>query len=108
MRFLDDTVKRERRRSRFARWRVAALLACTFIVCDGPSMHSGIAVALGPAPNQSRLAAFARPELEIAVIALEPGLDLRRLAFASTDVLAVSQMQQPPAAIAVAAAAASQ
>jgi hypothetical protein len=103
--FLDETVRRERRRGRFAHWRVAALLACTFVLFDGPSIHSGTAVALGPEPSQSRVAAFARPQLDSVTAALKLELDLRRLAFASADAFAVSELQEPRAAITVAAAA---
>ena len=103
-RFLDETVRRERRRGRFAHWRVATLLACTFVLFDGPSIHSGTAVALGPEPSQSRVSAFARPELGSVTATLKLEFDLRRLAFASADVFAVSQLQEPRAAITMAAA----
>ena len=105
-RFLDETVRGERRRGRFAHWRVATLVACTFVLFDGPSIHSGTAVALGPQPSQSRVAAFARPELDSVRGALKLDLDLRRLAFASADAFAVSQLQEPRAPITMAAAAA--
>lgn len=104
MRFLHDTMKRERRRSRLAHWRVAALLAFTFLVCNGPSIHSGTAVALGPAPDHNRVAAFARPELEIVVGALKPQLDLRRLAFAGAAAFEASRMSSLPVTLAAATA----
>jgi hypothetical protein len=81
---------------------VATLLACSFLVCNGPSSHSGTAVALGPELNQSRVAAFARPELESLVANLESELDLRRLAFASAA-FEQSRMSSLPVTVASAA-----
>ena len=63
-------------------------------------MHSGIAVALAPEPNQSRVAAFARPELESLVADLESEIDLRRLAFASTEAFGQSRMSSLPVTLA--------
>jgi hypothetical protein len=104
MRFLDETARRERRRRRFAHWRVAVLLACTFVLSNGPSIHSRTAAALGPELGQSRVAAFARPELEIVVAAIESELDLRRLAFASAEAFEGSRMSSLPVTLAAATA----
>jgi hypothetical protein len=105
MLFLDDTVQRERRRKRQARWRFAAALICSLLVYEWPYLHSSVAVAMATQHDQSgRVALFARAELLGAIAQAEPVADLRRLAFASADAFAVSQAQEPRAAIAVAAA----
>jgi hypothetical protein len=83
---------------------VAALLACSFVVFDGPSMHSATAVALGPQPNQSRVAAFARPELEPIAAALTSRADLSRLAFASASAFELSSLSGLPVTLAAATA----
>jgi hypothetical protein len=64
-RYLDDTVRRERRRAWLARSRSVALLTCILVACQWLDMHSNAASGLERLASQpsSRLAAFACPGL---------------------------------------------
>jgi len=104
-RFLDDTLRRDRRRKRL--WRFAALLTCSLLAYEWPSLHSSTAVAMATKHDQSgRVALFARPELGDVIAQAGPAeLDLQRLTFVSMGAFAQSQVAQPSVAIAAAAVA---
>jgi hypothetical protein len=105
MRFLDDTVRRERHRERFGRWRFAGLLTCSLLACQWPYIHSNAADApAARADLSSRVALFARPDLQYVVAEARPAeLNLQRLAFVSAFALGQGQVAQLPVAVVAAA-----